>query len=293
MNTLNYLKQNFKGLKGKRVAVTGATGGLGYELCLMLAELGASLILLNRSEEKARGLKQYILEQLPDTDITLLQLDLEDIGSVKAACNELDRLEINILIHNAGAYSIPRKKCSTGFDNVFQINCLAPYYMTRKLMSTLKKHKDGRVICVGSIAHNYSKTDSDDPQFLKRNKSSLVYGNAKRHLMLSLYKLFESQDTVSLAVTHPGITFTNITAHYPKLIFAIIKHPMKIIFMKPKKAALSIMCGVFEKCKYREWIGPSLFNVWGKPKKRLLKTFLDSEAETVFEICEKMYASIE
>ena len=46
--------------------------------------------------------------------------------------------------------------------------------------------------------------------------------------MFSLFAL----DDPHIAVTHPGITQTNITAHYPKLIFAVIKNPMKLIFMK-------------------------------------------------------------
>ena len=63
----------------------------------------------------------------------------------------------------------------------------------------------------------------------------------------SLFELFRSEKSVTLSVTHPGITFTNITAHYPKLIFAVIKHPMKVIFMKTDKASLSIVKGVFVK----------------------------------------------
>ena len=47
--------------------------------------------------------------------------------------------------------------------------------------------------------------------------------------------------------TDMKLTFTNITAHCPKLIFAIIKYPMKIIFMKPRKAALSIVAKLFSK----------------------------------------------
>ena len=291
MKTLNYIKQSFKELSGKTVAITGATGGLGYELSMIFAELRASLILLNRNILKAQELKQRITEHYPDTDITLLPLDLEDIDSVNAACKELVQLKPDIIIHNAGAYSIPRKICSTGYDNVFQINCLAPYYMTKELLPVLNQI-GGRVICVGSIAHNYSKTDPLDTQFLKQTRSSLVYGNAKRQLMLSLYKLFENEKNVSLAVTHPGITFTGITAHYPKIIFAVIKHPMKIIFMKPKRAALSIVYGAFKECGYREWIGPRFFNVWGVPKKQILKTFSDSEAQTVFDGLEKMYKSL-
>ena len=139
-----------------------------------------------------------------------------------------------------------------------------------------------KVVFVSSIAHNYSKADFTDFDFSGYTASSKVYGNAKRCLMLSAFEMFENEKDLLLSVVHPGITFTNITNHYPKLIFAIIKHPMKIIFMPAKKAALSILAGLFENCEYGEWIGPRLFNVWGLPKKQKLKTFTKNEAKQVY-----------
>jgi hypothetical protein len=78
--------------------------------------------------------------------------------SVECAVDILNQNCPDFLIHNAGAYSIPRFKTDQGVDNVFQINFLAPYYMTRELLPELQK-RNGRVIFVGSIAHNYSKID--------------------------------------------------------------------------------------------------------------------------------------
>ncbi len=289
---MNYNKQFFKnhgGLQGKTVAITGATGGIGCELCDLIAGFGANIVLLCRSTQKAEHLKCDILAKHPETKVSFIPLDLEDIVSVKAATESLLENPPDILIHNAGAYSIPRHKCTTGFDNVFQINFLSPYYMTRELLPVLKH--SARVVVVGSIAHNYSKTDMSDPDFSSRVASSLVYGNAKRWLMLSLYKLFESTPE-RLAITHPGITFTNITAHYPKLIFAVIKHPMKIIFMEPRKAAYSIIAGIFDYCRYRQWIGPRLFDVWGMPSKKNLRTFSDTECAEIFKKAEEYYENL-
>jgi len=145
---------------------------------------------------------------------------------------------------------------------------------------------------VGSIAHNYSKTDENDTDFSTRTASSLVYGNAKRYLMFSLYELFKNEIDASLSVAHPGITFTNITAHYPKLIFAVIKYPMKVIFMKPRKAALSILRGCFEATPYNFWIGPGIFNVWGYPKMQKLLSCKSDESEKIGQKAEEIYNNI-
>ena len=229
-----------RNLQGKTVAITGATGGLGVEICKHLASLGANIITIDRNIQKANRLHSTIRAQYPECNIKGITADLEDINSVKAACEEIEKQPLHILIHNAGAYSIPRHKTSCGFENVFQINFVSPYYITKRLLPTLRE-SGGRVVIVGSIAHNYAKTDVSDVDFSRRKASNLVYGNSKRYIMFSHYGLFENETKVQLSVVHPGITFTNITAHYPRWLFFIIKHPMKIIFMKPKKAVLSIV----------------------------------------------------
>ena len=278
-----WLIKNTESLVGKTVAVTGTTGGIGRELCVYLAQLGASLILLDRNRTRSESFKTELLTLFPNLNVECLNIDMERFETVKSACEALKTRKIDVFIHNAGAYSIPRHTCDTGYDNVFQINFVSPYYMIREL--DVKK-----TVVVGSIAHNYSHIDPDDVDFSTRKASSKVYGNSKRFLMFSLYELFKGK--TALSITHPGITFTNITNHYPKLIFAIIKHPMKVIFMKPQKAALSVLKGVFENCGYHEWTGPRGFDVWGLPKKKKLKTCSAKESKQIGKIAEEIYKKL-
>lgn len=280
-----------KRLEGKRVALFGPTGGIGKELCKYILEYGGSLIMIGRSGRKVGELGDELKLSFPQAEIQSVIADLEEMDSVKAACDVLLQIGVDILIHNAGAYSIPRKTCSTGYDNVFQINFVSPYFITNQLMHHLEE-RQGRVIVVGSIAHNYSKTDEQDVDFSTRTKASLVYGNAKRYLMFSMLELSKEHPEVKVAITHPGITFTNITNHYPKLLFMLIKHPMKWIFMKPKKAALSIVQGMFEETGCYEWIGPRLFNVWGKPSKKKLTTCGKEEIEKINMNAKKILARL-
>ena len=280
-----------KNLTNKTVAISGSTGGIGRELCAHVAELGASgLILLDRNAEKSRAFADELSARFPALSIRRITVDMEDIDAVSRAADELLQNPPDYLILNAGAYSIPRHKCSTGFDNVFQINFVSPYFLARKLISAISE-RGGKIVAVGSIAHNYSKADFNDIDFSTRQKASKVYGNAKRYLMYSLWGLDKHLNNIAIA--HPGITFTNITAHYPKFIFAVIKHPMKMIFMKPKKASLSIIEALFCDCGKNEWIGPRCFNVWGKPKKQKVKTATPEEAKKICAAAEKLYITVE
>ena len=288
MNYRKWIETNTESLVGKTVAITGSTGGIGKELSRYLASLGANLVLVDRNAKRSEDNRAELLKNYPGVNVECIGADLSDICSVKRACELLKARDLDVFIHNAGAYSIPRYTTDLGYDNVFVINFVSVYYMIRELMPTLRA-RSGRVTVVGSIAHNYSKIDVNDVDFSKRTAASKVYGNSKRYLMFSLHELFKNESGVRLAITHPGITFTNITSHYPKLIFAIIKYPMKIIFMKPKKAALSILRGVFDSTEYHTWYGPRCFNVWGLPKKKRLKTCKSRESEIIAEISEQIY----
>ena len=290
MTVKRWLKENTESLVSRTVALTGSTGGLGRELARHLASLGASLILVDRSARRSGEVRDGLIRDF-SVSVECVTADLSDIGSVRLATEKLKRLAPDVFIHNAGAYDIPRYKCDTDYDNVFQINFVSPYYIIRELLPTLRA-RGGRVVVVGSIAHNYSLTDPCDVDFSTRGRASLVYGNAKRYLMFSMYELFAGDGEVSCAVTHPGISATGITAHYPKLLYALIKYPMKIIFMRPRRASLSILRGVFEPTDTDEWIGPRVLDVWGLPRKKRLRTATAEERRRIGECAERIYIHI-
>lgn len=272
-----WVNKNTTRLDGKTVALSGATGGIGRELCKRLCSLGAGLLLLDRNKSRSLSLAEELKAEFPEANIQHITLDLEDFGRVREVAEELKARKIDYLILNAGAYSIPRHKCATGYDNVYQINFISPYYLAERLLPTIRE-QGGRVVIVSSIAHNYSKIDPTDPDFSRRRAASKVYGNAKRYLTFSLTGL------EGLSVTHPGIAVTNITAHYPKIIYALIKYPMKLIFASPKKACLSVLAGVFDKCEENEWIGPRALDIWGLPRKKRLYTCKDGEIQEIRRI---------
>jgi NAD(P)-dependent dehydrogenase (short-subunit alcohol dehydrogenase family) len=286
MNYKKWLLKNTASLEGRTVAISGATGGLGRELCRCFCRLSASLILIDRNAERSAALRAQLLSENPDAQIKSYILDLEDVSAVRKAATELLCEDIDYLVLNAGAYKIPRRKCENGFDNVFNINFVSPYILARALLPKISA-RGGRVVAVGSIAHNYSRIDVADVDFSTRRASSKAYGNAKRYLMYSLWGLEEYSSSVAIA--HPGIAVTNITAHFPKPLYALIKYPMKLIFMKPRKACLSILLSLFENTEQNEWIGPRVFDVWGLPKKKKLKTCSKEEAEQISKIAKEIY----
>ena len=273
------------------IAIVGATGGLGQEICKKLVTEN-NLILVGRSQKKMQELKDTLLQISPAAKIDFISADLNDIDSVKNACKNLKKLKFSTLILNAGIYNVPRSISSCGYDNVFQVNFVSQYYMVKELLPYLEEQDNSHIVAVGSIAYNYTQLDENDVDFRARKKCNLVYGNSKRFLMFSLYNLFENNYKTKLSIVHPGVTLTNITNHYPKWINWFVKIGIKLVFPSPKNACKSIVEGVKNECNYWEWIGPKFCNIWGKPKKKRLKKIKDNEDQKMFKIAEEICAKI-
>lgn len=270
-------------LIGKRILISGATGGIGRELCRSVLAAGGSLITLDRNKEKALVLKEKLLLEFPNSEITQLFADMHEIDSVRAVLPEILAAQPDTVVANAGAYNIPRFIASSGYDNVFTINFISPYYLLRSLEGKIE-----RFVAVGSIAHRYSKTDASDIDFSRRRGSAKCYGNSKRYLTYAaLSRIGES--STEILVAHPGISLTGITDHYPCWLFPIIKPIMRVIFMSPRAAARSIFEALFQKNDKNSWTGPAVFGIWGGPKRRKLRSATENERKFIEKTAEKIY----
>ncbi len=290
MKLEKWLKLNTNSLKGKTIAITGSTGGLCKEICLVFASLNANLILINRSLEKSKKQKQEILKLYPNTNIEILVCDLSNLENVKTTTEILKHKEIDIFYIGAAVYKTNVFKTDFGYNNIFTANFLSHYYMVKELLPNLNK-RNGKVVAVSSIAYNYNTLNEKDIDFSTHRRHSDIYGNSKRFLMYSIYELLKNE-TTTLSIVQPGITLTNITNHYPKAINWLVKIGIKLIFPNTKKASLSLIKGAFDITEYSTWIGPKIFNIWGKPKKQKLKKYNINESKKIFNISEDIYNKI-
>ena len=290
MNTEKWIKENTSDLTNKTIALTGSTGGLGYFLVKTLARLNANLILINRNKEKTETQIKELHNINPKIKIEFIECDLSNFESVKIATETLKQKKIDVLYLSAGIYNVKRYKTDKGYDNIFQTNFVSHYYMAKQLLNNIKT-ANGKIVAVSSIAYNYSKIDTNDIDFSKQKKHSKVYGNAKRFLMFSLMKLCEKEN-VNLSVVHPGVTLTGMTNHYHKSINWLVKVFIKTFFPNTQQASLSLIKGLFENTNNLEWIGPKIFNVWGKTKKLKLKTCKENEIGEIFKFAEETYNNL-
>lgn len=271
-------------LKGKTIAITGATGALGQEICFALAKKGANLIFVDRNLEKSKALAQKIMSAFPQTKVENIKCDLLSLDDVKKAQKTLLGMNFDVLFLNSGIFNVPLVKNEFGLNNVFQVNFLSQYYLARKLLED--GHKLKKIVAMGSIAYRSVKYDEDDFDY-SNGKAQQIYGISKKFLIYSLFGLGERFSSVEISITHPGVTATQLTAKNNKLL----KGLMKIIFPSVKKASRSAVLAICEPCEKFFWFGPPIFDVYGKPKKKKLK-ILDDEYKRVLQKTEDLYKSL-
>ena len=137
-------------LKDKTAVVTGATGGIGRELCLQLAEKGVKIIAVARTQEKLEILKNEISGDghlFFESDFTRDEELEELVGNIKSNINKLD-----ILINAAGVgiYKEIEDVELKEWNDSLAINATAPFYMTKMLLPLLRKSEKSVVINIGS-----------------------------------------------------------------------------------------------------------------------------------------------
>ena len=69
---------------GRTIVVTGANSGIGLAATEALAAAGAHVVMACRSVNDAESKREAILADLPGASLTVRELDLADLDSVRA-----------------------------------------------------------------------------------------------------------------------------------------------------------------------------------------------------------------
>lgn len=134
--------------------VTGSTRGLGEEVARRLGALGYHVIVHGRSVERGEAVAAAIVNaggraEFRRADFLSLDQVRELADGVLA---DFDRLDL--LVNNAGIGSDEdgRLVSAEGFDAVFQVNYLAHFLLTEKLLPRLIHSAPARIVNVSSAA---------------------------------------------------------------------------------------------------------------------------------------------
>lgn len=158
-------------IAGKRVLITGGTGGLGFESARVLVEAGALVIITSRTEESGHKavekLKAGLKDKGNEKNISFEILDLSDLVSVKECAGRLieKREPIHVLMNNAGVMACPYTKTKQGLEFQFGVNHVGHHLLTKLLLPLLtvagSPQCKARVINLSSMgAYLYAPPDA-------------------------------------------------------------------------------------------------------------------------------------
>jgi NAD(P)-dependent dehydrogenase (short-subunit alcohol dehydrogenase family) len=211
--------------QGKLAAVTGATGGLGYETALALARAGAEVLVTGRTEEKGRVAIERInrtLGLVPSAQVRFEMLDLASLASIRAFAADMvaNGRPLDLLINNAGVMDLPtRRLTEDGFEMQFGTNHLSHFALTGLLLPLLRNASSPRVVNVSSLAHRGGKIDFNNLQAEQKYKSWPAYQQSKLANLLFTFELQRRSDAYGWRLlsnaAHPGFARTDLIPNGP------------------------------------------------------------------------------
>jgi NAD(P)-dependent dehydrogenase (short-subunit alcohol dehydrogenase family) len=208
--------------RGKLAVVTGATGGLGYQTAIRLAQAGAEVVLTGRNEAKGREAVSKIRNQFPDAKISFDVLDLANLASVTDFARRFATAHssLDLLINNAGVMALPtRQTTADGFEMQFGTNYLGHYALTAQLLPLLRRAQQPRVVSLSSIAHRTGFIQFSDLQGERFYSPWKAYNQSKLAMLMFALELQRRSDAAGWnlisTASHPGWARTDLFANGP------------------------------------------------------------------------------
>lgn len=158
-NTIN----TDKPLRNKIAVVTGASTGIGKAIALEVAKEGAKVILVSRTQNKLQEIANQIIEF--GGEAIVISADLSDQGEIQRLVESIMKVvkRVDILYNVAGVWHND-KKAFYGqrldeislhqFNEVMNVNLIAPMMMARSLVKLMAPNKSGKIINISGTFSN-------------------------------------------------------------------------------------------------------------------------------------------
>lgn len=199
-------------MKGKTVLITGSTDGLGREVALRVADLGANVIVHGRNRQRGAAVVEAITKAGRGS-ARFYAADLASLAEVRQLAQSLlrDYPRIDVLVNNAGIWNRGERQVSRdGHELHFAVNYLSGFLLTHMLLPRVVDAAPSRIINVASAAQ--SPIDFTDVMLERPGRAAQGYGQSK--LAQILFTMDLAADLQGKGVTvvalHPA-TMMNTT----------------------------------------------------------------------------------
>lgn len=132
-------------LAGKKVLLTGASGGIGIALAEALAAEGAHLVLSGRREVELSALAERVGGRVVVADLA----DRADVDRLLVEAGEVDVLVANAALPGSGGLA---SFTTAQVDRVLEVNLRAPIALAHGLVPAMVTRGSGSLVFVSSLA---------------------------------------------------------------------------------------------------------------------------------------------
>ena len=223
----------------RTIVITGASDGIGAEAAHVLAHRGEHVVVVGRSPDKTEAVAKAIGAPFYTADFSRLD-DVRDLASQLLA----DHPRIDVLANNAGGLMGERQITIDGYEKTFQVNHLAPFLLTNRLMQNLCA-STAKVINTASIgARLFGQLDLDDLDYAHSYSANKAYGDSKLANILFTKELHRRHhaDGISTAAFHPGNVSTNFAAEGGFWARLLYQSPLRHLFLiSPEQGARPLL----------------------------------------------------
>ena len=140
-------------LENLTAVVTGAGRGIGRAIALKLAEAGANVVCLSRTEANSQKVAEEITAL--GRQSWAVAVDVGDTAAVEAAVAKIleDTGGVNILVNNAGVTrdGLLMRMSEADWDAVLDTNLKAAFTLTKAFARPMRKADNARIINISSV----------------------------------------------------------------------------------------------------------------------------------------------
>lgn len=189
--------------------ITGANKGLGYKTARRLAELGQTVIIGARDQERGQAAADALGARFVTIDVT-------DDSSVRRAAADVEAHEgyIDTLINNAGligSHALAGELTGEDAELVYQTNVISIVRVTGAFLPLLRRSSDPAVINVSSGMGSFAVTH--DPDRVESGIVSPLYTSSKAAVTMLTTQYAKARPEMRVNAADPGYTATDLNGN--------------------------------------------------------------------------------